>query len=200
MKNSNYWKNKWTLRPREPVNNFAVNSFKLIKIKNKKTILDLGCGDGRDSLYFFNKGLNVTAVDFSSSGIKKIRSQNLKINCIFSDIRKVKFPKNSFDIIYAHLSLHYFDDKTTIKIFDNLYKILKKDGLIFVKCKSTDDYLFGKGQKVAENMYKKGHTRHFFSKEYMAEKLVKFNIIKIRKTSSIYHNYKSVFIEGIASK
>jgi len=200
MKNSDYWKNKWSSRPQEPANSFAVNSYKLIKVKNKKSILDLGCGDGRDSLYFFNKGLKVTAVDFSPSGIKKLQSQNLKINCVLSDIRKIKFPKNSFDVIYAHLSLHYFDDKNTTKIFDNLYQILKNGGLLFIKCKSTDDVLFGKGKKIAENMYEKGHTRHFFSKEYMAEKLEKFKIIKIRKTSSVYHDDKSNFIEGIATK
>ncbi len=46
-------------------------------------------------------------------------------------------------------------------------------------------------------MYKKDHIRHFFSKNYMKEKLNKF---KIRKTSSIYHNYKSAFIEAVAKK
>jgi len=37
-------------------------------------------------------------------------------------------------------------------------------------------------------------------KEYMREKLSKFEIIKIRKTSSIYHSYKSSFIEAVAKK
>ena len=200
MKNSDYWKNKWLSRLQEPANNFAVRSYKLIKNKKLKTLLDIGCGDGRDSVYFFNKGLKITAVDFSASGIKKIKSQNPKITCILGDIRKIKLKTNSFDVIYAHLSLHYFDDKTTDKIFNNLHLALKKQGLLFIKCKSIDDALFGKGQKIAENMYKKGHTRHFFSKEYMSEKLKKFKVIKISKTSSVYHNYKSAFIEAVATK
>ena len=200
MKNSEYWKNKWVFRPTEPANNFAVRAYKLIKRKKLKTLLDLGCGDGRDSIYFFNKGLKVRAVDFSFSGIKKLKLQNPKVNYILSDIKKIKFKTNSFDIIYAHLSLHYFDDETTSKIFDNLYRILKKNGLLFVKCKSIDDKLFGKGKKIGENIYEKGHIRHFFSKEYMKEKLKKFKIIKIQKTSSVYHNYKSAFIEAAATK
>lgn len=200
MKNSDYWKNKWLSRLQEPANNFAVRAYRQTKSKRLETLLDIGCGDGRDSVYFFNKGLKVTAVDFSISGIKKLKLQNPKINSILSDIRKVKFKENYFDVIYAHLSLHYFDDKTTDKIFNNLHHILKKNGLLFVKCKSIDDALFGKGQKIGENIYKKGHTRHFFSKEYMAEKLKKFKVIKIKKTSSIYHTYKSAFIEAIATK
>ncbi|GIW63517.1 MAG: hypothetical protein KatS3mg091_319 [Patescibacteria group bacterium] len=154
---------------------FAKCGFKLIKAKNCRSLLDLGCGDGRDSIYFANKGLKVTAVDFSKSGIEKLKTRQNRIknriNCILKDIRNINFPENSFVVIYAHLSLHYFDDKTTSKIFDNLYKVLKKGGLIFVKCKSTDDALFGKGKKVGENMYKKGHVQHFFTKEYMTEKL-----------------------------
>lgn len=176
----------------------------MIKAKNCRSLLDLGYGNGRDSIYFANKVLKVTAVDFSKSGIEKLKTRQNRIknriNCILKDIRNINFPENSFDVIYAHLSLHYFDDKTTSKIFDNLYKVLKKGGLIFVKCKSTDDALFGKGKKVGENMYKKGHVRHFFTKEYMTEKLKKFKIIKVRKTSSVYHKYKSAFIEAVATK
>ena len=200
MSEADYWKNRWSNRPFEPANNFAERAYKLIKTRNLKTLLDLGCADGRDSIYFSNKGLQVTAVDFSESGINKLKSQNARINCLILDIRNIKFQGNSFDVIYAHLSLHYFDDETTSKIFDSLYKILKKDGLFLVKCKSTDDPLFGQGEKVGEDMYNKGHVRHFFTKEYMTEKLKSFKIIKVRKTSSMYHQYKSSFIEVVATK
>lgn len=197
---ANYWKNEWLNRPLEPVNNFARRTYGLIKDKNLKTLLDLGCGDGRDSIYFSNKGLEVIAVDFSESGINKLRARNNKIDYILKDIRSINFKESTFDVIYAHLSLHYFDNKTTDKILANLFKILKKDGLIFIKCNSTDDILFGQGKKIDENMWRKGHTRHFFTKEYMIEKLKKFNIVKIRKTSSVYHKYKTIFIEATATK
>ncbi len=200
MNELNYWKNKWSDNPIEPSNSFAMRAYILIKAKLLKSLLDLGCGDGRDSIYFSNKGLSVTAVDFSESGIAKLKAQRQKIKCIAEDIRNINFPENSFDVIYAHLSLHYFDDKTTSKIFDNLFRILKKGGLIFVKCKSVDDALFGKGEKVGGNMYKKGHIRHFFTKDYMTEKLKSFMIIKVRKTSSVYHDYKSAFVVAVATK
>lgn len=109
---------------------------------------------------------------------------------------------NSFDVVYAHLSLHYFDDETTKKIFKKISFILKPGGYLFVKCKSTDDKLYGVGKKIGIDMYqKKGEwLRHFFSKRYMEEMLVDFKIIKIRKSSSVYHSYKSSFIESFAKK
>jgi len=197
---SDYWKNKWTNRGPEPASNFARRVFKIINNANFHSVLDVGCGHGRDSIYFFKKGLEVTATDISESGIKKLKKREGKINYLLSDLRDLDFPKNSFDVIYAHLSLHYFDDESTDRIFNNLYKILKKGGLIFVKCKSTDDVVFGKGEKVGENMYKYEHVRHFFTKEYMTEKLQKFDILRLRKTSSVYRSYKSSFIEAEATK
>ncbi len=200
MSNASYWNTKWKSRSNEPANNFAERVYKQVANKSYKTILDVGCGNGRDSVYFANKGLKVTAVDFAGSGVKQLQSENKDIECVLSDISRMQFKSNSFDVIYAHLSLHYFDDKTTTKVFEDLYKMLKKGGSIFIKCKSVDDALFGKGKKVGENMYKDDHVRHFFSKEYMAEKLHNFTIIKIRKTSSVYHYYKSAFIEAVATK
>ncbi|MFA4872586.1 MAG: methyltransferase domain-containing protein [Patescibacteria group bacterium] len=200
MNNAEYWKNKWAARPMEPPNRFAVRAYKFIQTKKFKTILDLGCGAGRDARYFSRKGLSVTAIDRSSSGIRAIQSRNSRIHCIPGDMRTVKLKKNSFDVIYAHLSLHYFDNRTTRRIFQKIHRALKPKGLFFVKCKSIDDPLCGKGKKAGPDMYYLGHVRHFFSKAYMAEMLTSFKILNIRKTSSVYHHYKSAFIEAVATK
>jgi len=200
----------WKSRPRGSIkrkpSNFARRNLKLIKKSKLKTILDLGSGRSRDSIFFAQNGLIVTALDVSRSGLESIQREinrkkikNIKLVC--QDLRKLKFPNNSFDVIYAHLSLHYFDDKTTTKIFNKLYKMLKKKGLFFVKCKSTDDAKYGKGKKLEDNLYVlKGHIRRFFDKEYMKNKLEKFKILKMRKTASVHRRYKSSFIESVATK
>ena len=41
---------------------------------NKGAILDVGCGEGFTLKYYFEKGWNVTGIDFSDSGIKKHNS------------------------------------------------------------------------------------------------------------------------------
>ncbi|MBI3033012.1 class I SAM-dependent methyltransferase [Candidatus Woesearchaeota archaeon] len=198
------WEEKWKIPEKKSVNIFAKRCNKLIKVKNCKTLIDIGCGLGQDALYFSRQGLDVTAVDFSEQAIKKLKEKaNKKHNITFlcQDIKKLSFPENSFDCIYAHLSLHYFDDATTTKVFNNLYKLLKKEGILFIKCKSTDDVLYGKGEELDQDMFNyNGKIRHFFSKDYMKEKLKKFKNIQIRKTSSAYHKYKSSFIEAVAEK
>ena len=206
MNQKEYWESKWKSKKGSNPNNFAKTAFPLMKNKGSETLLDIGCGDGRDSIYFAKKGLKVTAIDFSENAIKQLQNK-LKlgsienIHPICQDISNLKFPKNSFDTIYSHLSLQYFNDKATTKIFNRLYPILKNNGLIFIKCKSTDDALYGKGKKIEKNVYLlNNHIRHFFDRDYMKKKLEKFKILNLRKTSLVYYKYKSSFIEAVAAK
>jgi len=201
MEQADFWNKKSIKDLLKKTNNFAKRSLKLIKQKNLKTILDLGCGRSRDPLFFTKNGLEVTALDVSKNRLESLRRMGLKnITLANQDIKNIKFPDNSFDVIYSHLSLHYFDDKTTTKILDKLYRILKKNGLFFVKCKSVDDVMYGKGKKIGENIYNlDGHVRHFFDKDYMIDKLNKFKVLKIRKSTSMYKR-KSSFIEAVAMK
>lgn len=207
MDQKKLWQTKWKKIPSKyPPNNFASRAFKVIKQTGAKTLIDLGCGNGRDSLFFARKGLHVTAADFSESDLDQLRKLVEKkklanIEVVRQDITRLKFEPNSFDVIYAHLSLHYFTDKATKRIFNQLHSLLKKDGLLFVKCKSTDDMLYGRGRAQEKNMYSfRGHVRHFFDKEYMSALLAKFSMVDVRKSASVYHSYKSSFIEAIAKK
>lgn len=200
MSDLQYWQHRWSETPAEPPNNFAKRAYKLMQQRSLKALLDLGCGNGRDAVYFHEKGLTVTAIDISESGIAKLRVREPGITTIKQSIEHIEFPKNAFDVIYAHLSLQYFDDKTTTAIFQKLYRLLKNGGLLFVTCKSIDDPLYGKGRKIGENMFFFKHVRHFFSKEYMAEQLKEFKVISLRKTTGVYHDSKSRFIEAVATK
>ena len=205
MEQSEYWQDRWRSGRGWPVNGFARRCCARFKENNLTGVLDLGCGAGVDSIYFARQGLRVTAVDFSASGIEAIersarRDKLTNIEVVREDLTQLDFPPETFGAVYAHLSLHYFDDETTTRIFDRVRDILRPGGLFCVKCKSTDDVLYGQGEPVGPDMFVKAHLRHFFSREYMADKLARFRILHLRRTTSLYHGYKSHFIEAVAEK
>lgn len=209
MNQQDLWNSKWSkLDNKLSTTNYSKRVYKFLENKNIKSILDLGSGDGKDSLYFSKKGIQVTSVDFSKEAMNKLIKiiDDEKINNIktfIADIKNLNLTEK-FDVIYANLSLHYFDDKTTAKIFSNLLKLLNQDGYLFVRCKSIKDPLCGIGDEIEKNVFNnKGKIQHLFSKDYLQEKLKDYSIIKIRRTSSKHLTVEkgvvnSYFLEAIA--
>lgn len=191
---------------------FAIKALKWLKKIEANKILDLGGGEGKDSIFFAKNGYEVFCLDFSKNAINScknnIAQNKLKnlVHPILYDITKpLRFGDKTFDAVFAHLSLHYFDDETTTKIFDEIRRVLKNGGLLFLKVKSTKDPLYGKGKKIGKDMYELGHIRHFFSKEYLLDKTKKFRILYLQhKREKAYtkrgFSKESAFWEFIGKK
>ena len=192
---------------------FAIESLKRIeKIKAKK-ILDLSGGEGKHSIFFAKNGYEVFCLDFSKRAIASCKEKVVKsklqklVHPIIYDITKpLKFKDKTFDAVFAHLAVHYFDDKTTTEIFNEIHRILKVGGLFFAKVKSIKDPSYGKGKKIEKDMFDFGHTRHFFSKEYLLSKLEGFKVLSlkeiVKKTDYAKKavSKKSIFLLLIAKK
>ena len=152
-------------------------------------------------------------LDFSERAINSCEERVIKNNLqklvhpILYDISKpLKFDDGIFDAVFAHLALQYFDDETTTRIFTEIRRVLKTGGLLFVKVKSTDDPLYGKGKKLGDDIFELGHIRHFFSKRYLIEKSKGFKILFIKQTVDETEyakksvSKKSVFWELVGEK
>lgn len=194
-----YWDNAWKDNPLYAVNAFA-KDIQELKKENKTKILDLGCGNGSDSLFFHQIGFQVTAIDFAEKQITLLKEKYPDIAWLSRDLRDAFHAIPKQDIVYAHLSLHYFDEVETSTIFNKVFNVLNDDGLFYVKCKSIQDPLFGKGVRISENRYHYGHTRTFFSVPLMMSKLKSFKILSIKETVHPYHGESCAFVEGIAKK
>ncbi len=202
-------KDRYGLEP----DSFAIEALKWIKKIKAKKILDLGGGEGKDSIFFAKSGYEVFCLDFSERAIvscqEKVRKNKLQklVHPMSKDITEpLNFEDETFDVVFAHLALHYFDDKTTTKIFNEIHRILKEGGLFFVKVKSTKDPLYGKGEKIEKDVFDFGHIRHFFSKEYLLSKIEGFRVLSLKEIvdESEYAkksvSKKSVFLLLIAKK
>lgn len=133
----------------------------------KTKVLDLGCGIGYDSYYLTQRGLDVVACDFSEVALERIKEnvQNVEIKLL--DIsQKLPFEDNSFDLVIADLSLHYFDEKTTEKIMNEIRRILTPKGCLLARVNSIHDvnHGAGSGEKIEENFYfVNGYNKRFFT-------------------------------------
>lgn len=101
----------------------------------KGDILDLGCGQGRDSIFLASLGYNVTAVDISTVGInqmlEKSRSQGLTIEGIVDDIQNVKLDK-TFNVILFDMLLHGFEKHIQLELLEKYSNLLNKGGILCI--------------------------------------------------------------------
>mgnify|MGYP001183020344 CR=1 FL=1 len=143
----------------------------IIEENNISTLLELGCGQGRDSLFFTNFVSNVTSVDISENAInfvKKIKNErNLtNLDLFVHDIKKpLNFLDKSFDIVYSNLALQFFDINQLKEIFSNISEIMSNDSFFIFSTKKPGDKYFNFGKKISENSFQyKDITRYFFEK------------------------------------
>ena len=201
---SSYWDKKLAEHKENEPNPFVIKLIQLYNSRDKPKLLELGCGDGRDTKLFIDNGFEVSAIDIANKSIERLKEHlGNNANILCQDIKKLNFANNSFDIIYSHLSLHYFTDEDTTNIFNKIYNILKINGIFFVKCKSNKDRLCNdsQGKKIGDNIYFRGHVRHFFSLDYLKTKLDKFSIIEIGEEENVkYNGFESSFVYAIAQK
>jgi SAM-dependent methyltransferase len=144
-----YEKRDWINKP----SLFAETSIDYFPESGK--LLDLGAGVGQDSVYFTQKGYEVTATDLDTTKLEEnIAENNLSVNVQRVDLREtLPFENNSYDVVYAHLSLHYFDKFTTEEIFAEILRILKPGGILAFFTNSVNDPEYNSGRQIEPDYF-----------------------------------------------
>lgn len=178
--NKNYW-NKYYKSKKTKLNpsNFArfiINFFKKKKLNN---LLEIGCGDGRDSFYFSQKLKKIISIDRSKEAIKKntllLKKKKIK-NLLFlsKDITKIKQLRfNDFDILYARFFLHTINLNDEDKLLTILKKRLKVNTYICLEFRTIKDEMFNKGKKLSTHERITDHYRRFINVKNFRNKVKK---------------------------
>lgn len=113
----------WKIRVREQFYN-------RIKQGNKKTLLELGAGAGKDSQYFMDMGLEVTAVDMSSEMVRVCREKS--IDAYELDFYNISTLNRKFDCIWAMNSLLHVPKVDLPEVLSSIDMVLDDNGLFFM--------------------------------------------------------------------
>ena len=165
----------------------AKKSLKIFQENNINTIIELGAGLGRDSIYFSINNLSVTSLDYSQSGIniinKKINKDRLKnIKTKVFDIRqKLPFEDNSVDGCFSHmLYCMALSNQDLFNLNREICRILKPNGLNIYTVRNEHDGDYKNGIHRGEDMYENdGFIVHFFNKTKINQLTDGFKNIKI---------------------
>lgn len=104
-----------------------------------KEVLDLGIGQGRNSIPLAKLGYNITGVDFSYKNLERCKELCPELNLVRADIRNFEIEKDKYDLISSRCVLHFFHKEDMYKIIDNIKKNLKINGLVYIYVFSLED-------------------------------------------------------------
>lgn len=108
----------------------------LAKLPSHATILDFGCGSGRDTRYFLSQNHKVTATD-GSPELCRIASEYTGIqvkNQLFQDLADI----DRYDGIWACSSILHLTEEELLDVLPKMTRALKPNGIIYTSFKYGD--------------------------------------------------------------
>ena len=160
--NKDYWNSFYSnnIFLAEP-SSFA--KFVFTRIKKTDKLLDLGCGNGRDTYYFLSNGIDAYGIDLNSP-----KEQNF----IQGDVIENLFESN---VYYMRFFAHAIEEEVFDSLLRKIANISEKESQLFIETRSCKGVIQKEKKKVK---FKSGigeeHYRFLYSKSYLIKKLEKY--------------------------
>lgn len=139
------------------------------------TILEAGCGSGRDALFYARSGFVVTGLDLSQNALRWVKEQaareGLELALRVGDLLAVDLPPGSFDATVAIHLIHLVPEPVRRAMVNRLWYLTRDGGLVATANYSTEEAGFTAWAPYLESNTRvdpKGKLVHFFDAQDVA--------------------------------
>ena len=173
-------------------------------IKPNQLAIELGCGNGRDAIFFAKNNVKVIAID-QCKNTTTILNQLENIESYPADFTELPPHDKEINVVYSRFTMHSIaevEENNTLKwVFDNL----ENQGLICIEVRTTKDPLCGKGIDKGNNVwFYNNHHRRFVSANNFRNKLLqigfKISLFEENNGFAPYKDEDPIVLRVIASK
>lgn len=186
-----YWVRTYATRPdflgttpSEP----AQRAAQQFRTHGVRELLELGPGQGRDSLLFAAAGITVTALDFAEDGLDQISHKadlaglGRAITTIRHDVRRpLPLGGASFDACYSHmLFCMALTTGELERLSAEVRRVLRGNGLVVYTVRNTADPHYGSGVAHGDGMFEMGgFIVHFFDRAMIDRLAAGFELVEV---------------------
>lgn len=141
--------------PSEDIIRFLKKNF---ETGSGKTIVDLGCGSGRNAMVMADMGFQIYAVDESEECLELTREKMeavsyQQIEYIQNKDMEIPLPDESADCIVAWGVVMLVDKRQREALFGEIRRVLKPGGLFLADYRTQEDSMYGKGTEIERDMF-----------------------------------------------
>ena len=153
-----------------------------------RDLLELGAGQGRDSLHFARRGLRVAALDFAASGVAAIRAKaraaglEHMLAAVEHDCAEaLPFADASFDACYSHMLYCMALSTPRLEALSaEVLRVLRPGGLQIYTVRSTADPDCGAGTSYGDDMCEaNGFVVHYFGRDLVKRLARGFDLLDV---------------------
>ena len=151
-------------------------------------ILELGAGQGRDTLFLARRGLRVTALDYAAGTLETLTSKAQAadladmVSVARHDIRQpLPLPDASVDACYSHMLFNMALTTGELEgLTREIRRVLRPGGLVVYTARTTADAHYGTGIPRGDDMYEHGgFIVHFFDRALIDRLAAGFELIDV---------------------
>jgi len=177
---------------------FVAEALSFFKECGVRTILDLGCGMGRNSIYLAKEGFHVIGIDTSASALKyaKTWSKTKALNnnvVLRASMTRLPFVSQTFHAVISVSVIHHARIRDIKKTIEEICTVLKENGLFLANLLSTKDYRYRQGEKLEDGTFRIledfgekqfEEIHHFFSQREIRTLLTSFKNVSLEQIQS----------------
>ncbi len=136
-------------------------------------VLELGAGQGRDTLGLLGAGLEVTALDYAAGSLAGIVASATaaglaeRLTTLTHDVRQpLPFAGAGFDACYSHMLFTMaLGTDELVALAGEIHRVLRPGGLCVYTVRHVGDAHYGAGRDLGDNLYENGgFVVHFFDR------------------------------------
>ena len=115
------------------------------RFDHRSRVLDAGCGQGRNLVYFLRNGFNCFVADRDPAAVDYVRGLALRLaqelpagNCYVGPLDELPWADKSMDAVVCNAVLHFSPDEAHFdRTVEELWRVLAPGGLFFARLASN---------------------------------------------------------------
>lgn len=111
---------------------------KLLKVEKRETLLEIGCGHGRDAQFFQSQGLRILAVDNTPTMVKLTTEKGIRAQVL--DCYDLDEINETFDAIYTMNCLLHVPKQDFDRVLRLISSRLNASGLMYLGLWGDEDF------------------------------------------------------------
>ena len=182
-------------------------------VKSGSRLFELGCGNGRDALFFASRGVRVTGCDRSQVAVDKLRARpdlerfEHEPQFVVADFLELEhaYRGPAPTVVYSRFTLHAVPSKVQAAALGWARRKLAPGGKLLIEVRSVNGSLYGKGSQVDRDAFlHDGHYRRFVRMDELTSELTTlgFSIDSAIESSgvAVYRDDDPVVIRLVATQ